>query len=620
MKLHIFTRCTRLENLKLITSSIDKAVSQVDYLDLTWHIIFDISYFKNIPSDILEDYSKVAQLHFKDNKGHGMRVFHDLISDLDVDYDSWMYILDDDNLMHPKFIKIIVDLEKSAKFDYKNFVVFDQYIGGKDWTGLEVRKVNINEIKVKEIDSAQFIFRLKSYDFYEEFGEGYLADGIFIEKAFKRDPEGFYYVPEILSFYNAVEKDPINNFPKIAVISDTPSPYLESDKVFDYEEDGLNVLRLVSDKESEWEKLVKFDPDCIVTISDSFEDFQNLCSLPLYLRKKWLHYNPGTEWGLIGKQAFHCANHNILGVPDKINSNLISVFTPVYNTGNKLYRTYQSLVNQTYTEWEWIILNDSTDEKRTQNILDDISSKDPRVKVFELDKKSGGNIGYAKYMSCCFTRGFLLVELDHDDELVESCLERLKMASEAYPECGFFYSDCTLAFDDLSTYTFPEGWGWGYGSFRKEVFREKEVYVMQSPRINPKTIRHIISAPNHVRAWKRDTYFKIGGHNRNLHMADDYELIVRTFLETKLCHIPDNLYIQYHYNNEDGINTTDTRRPDIQRRVRKVYEKYNIQIKKRFEELGLVDWAYRKNPSEFVNVGSKFNYEENFANVTFLSE
>ena len=39
--------------------------------------------------------------------------------------------------------------------------------------------------------------------------------------------------------------------------------------------------------------------------------------------------------------------------------------------------------------------------------------------------------------------------------------------------------------------------------------------------------------PNHCRVWNRDTYHKIRGHSRHISVADDYELIVKTFLETK---------------------------------------------------------------------------------------
>jgi hypothetical protein len=73
-----------------------------------------------------------------------------------------------------------------------------------------------------------------------------------------------------------------------------------------------------------------------------------------------------------------------------------SVFTPTYQTGERIRRTYQSLVNQTLTNWEWIVVDDSPDEE-TWKILKEISDKDYRVKLHKIFPLSGGNIGLSKH-------------------------------------------------------------------------------------------------------------------------------------------------------------------------------------------------------------------------------
>ena len=40
-------------------------------------------------------------------------------------------------------------------------------------------------------------------------------------------------------------------------------------------------------------------------------------------------------------------------------SSLISVFTPTYKTDQRIFRTYKSLKNQTYQNWEWVVVDDS---------------------------------------------------------------------------------------------------------------------------------------------------------------------------------------------------------------------------------------------------------------------
>ena len=99
-----------------------------------------------------------------------------------------------------------------------------------------------------------------------------------------------------------------------------------------------------------------------------------------------------------------------------------SIFTPTYNTGERILRTYESIVNQTFTDWEWVIVDDSPDDN-TWNILMGLKDKDYRVKPHKIYPLSGGNIGLAKNRVAMLCDGDWLVELDHDDVLTSQCLE-----------------------------------------------------------------------------------------------------------------------------------------------------------------------------------------------------
>jgi glycosyltransferase involved in cell wall biosynthesis len=304
--------------------------------------------------------------------------------------------------------------------------------------------------------------------------------------------------------------------------------------------------------------------------------------------------------------------------PDGLeDSSMISYFTPIYNTGEKLFNTYQSLLDQTYNNWEWVLVNDSTDGGKTLKIAESIAAKDPRVRLYDFREKSGGNIGEVKWRCCSMAKGFILAELDHDDLLVPWCTEDLYKAAKKHPEAGFFFNDTVEVDENWNSLTYDEGFALGYGSYRKEEYAGKTLNVSNQQNINPKTIRHIVGVPNHVRAWRRSTYFEIGGHNRSLVIADDYELVVRTFLKAITCKIPKLGYIQFLYNNANGQNTHNLSRADIQRRVRTIGYYYNEQIKNRFEELGLKDWAYDENPGAPLNTVSRFNQEEMAANIIY---
>jgi hypothetical protein len=189
-------------------------------------------------------------------------------------------------------------------------------------------------------------------------------------------------------------------------------------------------------------------------------------------------------------------------------------------------------------------------------------------------------------------------------------------AFKKYPDAKFVYSDCAEIWENHSSITYGEGFAYGYGSYRDEVYNGITYKAMNTANLNPKTIRHIVGVPNHFRAWDRKFYMSIGGHNRRLTIADDYELIVRTFLKTKMVRIPKMLYLQFYHSN----NTQDKTRADIQRRVRSIREFYNDKIHQRFIELGLKDWAYDYNPYDPLSCESRFGREENAVNYIFSDE
>ena len=198
-------------------------------------------------------------------------------------------------------------------------------------------------------------------------------------------------------------------------------------------------------------------------------------------------------------------------------------------------------------------------------------------------------IGEVKYNACALSRGDLLVELDHDDALTPEALAKVVAAAREFPDAGFFYTDFAEVDKKSNPLSYPDGWGYGLGSYRRETYRGKQQLVAQTPGISPKTIRHLHVAPNHLRAWRRDIYFQIGGHNREIHVADDFELMVRTFLTTWMVHIPFFGYVQY---SDDKTNTQRVRNKDIQRHVRFLRWKYDERIHERFLALGVDDYIW----------------------------
>ena len=68
---------------------------------------------------------------------------------------------------------------------------------------------------------------------------------------------------------------------------------------------------------------------------------------------------------------------------------LVSIIMPTFNSEMFVARSIQSVLNQTYYQWEFLI----TDDKSTDNTIQIIESfSDSRIKLFQLDKNSGAAV------------------------------------------------------------------------------------------------------------------------------------------------------------------------------------------------------------------------------------
>ena len=382
----------------------------------------------------------------------------------------------------------------------------------------------------------------------------------------------------------------------IASIEALSKEQLRSHAAASYEADEFAVSTFADDSELE-RILAELDPQVIVTIG-RMESFTKLMAAPYYIRRRWIHKDSIAE--LRGGEIFYC--FLLAAMPDFAQPSAprkISVFTPVYNTGrDKLLRTYRSLTTQSYANWEWLIADDHSSDAGTLQALREIA-RDYRVSLHNLDKPSG-NIGRLKGHLCSVATGDILLELDHDDVLTPHALAWVAEAFRRHPECGVAYTNWSERYEGTTQcHHYGDNYAYGYGrahwerhAQRYETFSaEPADYLVQDAlHLNAKTIRHIVGVPNHVRAWTRKAYFEAGGYS-SLHVADDYELLVRLFLTTRFVHIPLMCYVQF-YNTESIGNTQKARNKEIQRIVRFVSEHYERRIHERLLELGVDDFIW----------------------------
>lgn len=348
---------------------------------------------------------------------------------------------------------------------------------------------------------------------------------------------------------------------------------LKKDPIFE-QVPGFNVYYFTTDQSNypEYHHGIKFD---VVVTSRHWSE------IPVHLRTSCFYVKEDEIIDLNKLYEFYIdVKINRWSLP------IISVFTPLYNTGKLLWETYNSLVAQSFKSWEWVLIDDSTDDE-TWKIASEIADTDFRVKLFKQSKRSG-NIGYLKNKSASLCEGRILVELDHDDFLTNDALEIIDNAFIEYPEADYLYSDSVEYMENGSSHMYGPGFGVYCGTYDDfEYFGEN--YKSANVPINCWTIRHNVGLPNHVRAWRKEFYQRIGGHSY-LPVGDDHELSVRSFLNTKIIHVNRCLYFQRIFNN--GSNTTNVRNAEIQRVSYNMIQHYNNRIHNRILELGHKDHCW----------------------------
>ncbi len=113
----------------------------------------------------------------------------------------------------------------------------------------------------------------------------------------------------------------------------------------------------------------------------------------------------------------------------------VSVLTPIYNTNpTHLREMIESILNQTFTDFEFLILNDSPDNKEIEKIVKDYAKKDKRVKYIKNTKNMG--ITPSRNRLVKMAAGEYLAIFDHDDVSVPERLEKEVAYLDSHPHIG----------------------------------------------------------------------------------------------------------------------------------------------------------------------------------------
>ncbi len=115
----------------------------------------------------------------------------------------------------------------------------------------------------------------------------------------------------------------------------------------------------------------------------------------------------------------------------------VSILIPAFNASNYIAAAIDSVLFQTYTDWELIVLDDCSSDE-TFTIAEAYAQRDKRIQVLRNDENLGMLGNWNKGITLC--SGPIFIKLDADDKWDSQMLSKSVEVLEKYPEVGLVFS------------------------------------------------------------------------------------------------------------------------------------------------------------------------------------
>jgi glycosyltransferase involved in cell wall biosynthesis len=210
----------------------------------------------------------------------------------------------------------------------------------------------------------------------------------------------------------------------------------------------------------------------------------------------------------------------------------VSVIVPVYNVENYLNRCIDSILSQTFTEFECILVDDcSTD--RSQKICDEYSRKDHRVKVIHNINNLGSSI--SRKVGFCNCDGEYIQYIDGDDWIEKNMLEKIwtKAASG-----GFAMVVCDYLYEKPGNVIYE----------RQEIDKMAKIEIIKDIAVKKKLACAIWN-----KMVRRDVLLKIQFPTQN-YSEDRFITLQAIYYSERIGYIEEALYHYRYYTNNQEVN------------------------------------------------------------------
>lgn len=198
---------------------------------------------------------------------------------------------------------------------------------------------------------------------------------------------------------------------------------------------------------------------------------------------------------------------------------LISVTVPTYDTPIEfLHECIRSVMAQSYENWELLLVDDASPDKKVREVIKEYAAKDSRIRFKFLEKNH--HIAGATNEAIKISKGDFIGLFDHDDILWPNALYEVAKVINENKDADFIYTDEDKIVEKKSHHAEP-------------FFK---------PDWSPELLR-TCNYITHFSVFKKSLLDKVGYENGEYNGAQDWEMILRATRSAKnIQHIPKILY------------------------------------------------------------------------------
>lgn len=225
----------------------------------------------------------------------------------------------------------------------------------------------------------------------------------------------------------------------------------------------------------------------------------------------------------------------------------ITVYMPAYNYAQYIEKAVKSVLSQTMSDWELIIINDGSTDN-TREMLRQFKGH-PRITILHQENKG---LNATNNIALRLSSGQYIMRLDADDYLDENALLILSRALDNNPDIGLVYPD----YYEID----PQG------EITNLIRRKKigeEVEILDLPAHGACTM------------FRKECLLQIGGYLEEFTCQDGYEIWLRLITKYKPFNI--NIPLFYYRQHSESLTKMNQRILDTRRQIKRRFVEKNLE-------------------------------------------